>query len=140
MSSNGNSDMNKILVTKDKDEDDGKYLILLVYLLEENGCCGGGYHEKSLSIHGGVSGQSFNEMLEQAYESLEVAMKEEDRIPFDINDIKKSVNLIHYDRAEYEIALDCVQEDLNIQLVILPCYHSELALSRQLLRRLQQHQ
>ncbi|CAF3856583.1 unnamed protein product [Rotaria sp. Silwood1] len=91
MSSNGNSDMNKILVTKDKDEDDGKYLILLVYLLEENGCCGGGYHEKSLSIHGGVSGQSFNEMLEQAYESLEVAMKEEDRIPFDINDIKKSV-------------------------------------------------
>ncbi|CAF5047178.1 unnamed protein product, partial [Rotaria sp. Silwood1] len=91
MSSNGNSDINKILVTKDKDEDAGKYHILLVYLLEEDGCCGGRYHEKSLSIHGGVSGQSFNEMLEQAYESLEVAMKDEDRVPFNINNIKKSV-------------------------------------------------
>ncbi|CAF1414193.1 unnamed protein product [Rotaria sp. Silwood1] len=50
------------------------------------------------------------------------------------------LSLIHNTRAEYEIALDYVQKSLNIQLIKLPHTHSELKLSRELLRRLQQHQ
>ncbi|CAF1318473.1 unnamed protein product [Rotaria sordida] len=50
------------------------------------------------------------------------------------------LSLMHNDRAEYEIALDYVQKSLNIQLIRLPHSHSELKLSRELLRRLQQHQ
>ncbi|CAF1238134.1 unnamed protein product [Rotaria sp. Silwood1] len=50
------------------------------------------------------------------------------------------LSLIHSDRAEYEFALDYVQKSLNIQLIKLPHSHSELKLSRELLRRLQQRQ
>ncbi|CAF4799667.1 unnamed protein product [Rotaria sp. Silwood1] len=50
------------------------------------------------------------------------------------------LSLIHNNRAEYEIALDYVQKSLNIQLIKLPHSHSELKLSKELLRHLQQHQ
>ncbi|CAF1134619.1 unnamed protein product [Rotaria sp. Silwood1] len=50
------------------------------------------------------------------------------------------LSLIHNDRVEYEIALDYVQKSLNIQLIKLPHSHSQLKLSKELLRRLQQHQ
>ncbi|CAF1207135.1 unnamed protein product [Rotaria sp. Silwood1] len=50
------------------------------------------------------------------------------------------LSLIHKDRADYEIALDYVKKSLNIQLIKLPQFHSELKQSQELLRCLQQHQ
>jgi hypothetical protein len=78
-----------ILITQEKDK--GKYHIPLIYLREDDGGCGGAYHETSLSMTGGTGGNTFNEMLEQAYESLKEAMEGEKRIPFDVNNIKESV-------------------------------------------------
>ncbi|CAF3257394.1 unnamed protein product [Rotaria sp. Silwood2] len=49
------------------------------------------------------------------------------------------LSLIYKDRTEYEIALDYVKKSLNIQLIKLPQSHSELKLSKELLRLLQQH-
>jgi predicted RNase H-like HicB family nuclease len=98
MSSNTHSDIDKTLLTKDKD----KYHILLIYLLDDHGNYGGAYHEMSLSMTGGVGGKSFNETLEQAYESLEEVMEGENQIPFDINNIKESVvfdcGMLHHRR------------------------------------------
>ncbi|CAF3305515.1 unnamed protein product [Rotaria sp. Silwood2] len=50
------------------------------------------------------------------------------------------LSLIYKDHAEYEIAFDYVKKSLNIQLIKLPQSHSELKLSKELLRRLQQYQ
>ncbi|CAF4894884.1 unnamed protein product, partial [Rotaria sp. Silwood1] len=80
-----NLDINNTSLTKDK------YHILLIYVLQEDGSCEGGYYEDVLNIMGGVSGNSFQEMCDEAYESLEEAMEGENNIPFNINNIKESV-------------------------------------------------
>ncbi|CAF0905405.1 unnamed protein product [Rotaria sordida] len=50
------------------------------------------------------------------------------------------LSLIHNDRGESETALDYIQKALSIQLMKLPHHHSELKLSRELFRRLEQSQ
>ncbi|CAM4820701.1 unnamed protein product [Rotaria magnacalcarata] len=50
------------------------------------------------------------------------------------------LSLIYNDRGKYELALDYVQKCLNIQLIKLQHNHSEIKLSRELLRRIQQQQ
>jgi hypothetical protein len=73
------------LSTKDK------YHLFLIYVRDKDGHCGGGYHDISLKFGGGVGGNSFEEMCDEAYESLEDAMLGEINIPFDMNNIKGSV-------------------------------------------------
>ena len=71
---------------------DGKYHLLLVYLVHDGGhYYGGGFYEPSLKMTGAFGGDSIKEMVDDAYELLEDGMKDEKNIPFDIKNIKDSV-------------------------------------------------
>jgi hypothetical protein len=85
MSSIIDSDINTALLT------DGKYHIILIYLVHDDGYYGGGYYEPSSNSMGAIGGESRDKMVEDAYESLEESMEDEDYIPFDIKNIKESV-------------------------------------------------
>ncbi|UJR24106.1 hypothetical protein I4U23_027073 [Adineta vaga] len=56
-----------------------------------DGSCAGGYHDLLLKIGGDAEGSSFEEMCDEAYESLQEAVDGEQNIPFDVNNIKDSV-------------------------------------------------
>lgn len=98
MSSMVDSNMNEIWPT------DGKHRITLIYLVEDDGFYGGGYYEPSVDLMGGVGGDSIAEMVNEAYASLERATKAVGTVPFDINDIKKSVKFDLVEcRDEYQM-------------------------------------
>ncbi|CAF1349956.1 unnamed protein product [Rotaria sp. Silwood1] len=81
MSSIIDSNMN---TTSSTDGKYHKYHIVLIYLVHENGYCGGDYHEPSSALMGTIGGELRENMLDEAYESLEECMEDKDYIPFDI--------------------------------------------------------
>jgi hypothetical protein len=78
MSSIFDFNINKISST------DGKWHFVLIYLVQEDGLYQGSYYEPSSHSLGGVSGKSCDEMVDDAYESLEECIEDEINIPFDI--------------------------------------------------------
>jgi hypothetical protein len=95
---------------------ENKYRILLIYLIEGNGLYGGGYTDKALKITGGSTGESVDEMVEKAYESLKDGLTGENNIPFDINNIKESVvfDLIEcHTEDEMEKAFDLERKGMD---------------------------
>ncbi len=68
-----------------------KHHVFLIYAGDKDGSCAGGYHDLLLKIGGGCEGNSFEEMCDEAYESLQEAVDGEKNIPFDIEHIKESV-------------------------------------------------
>ena len=68
-----------------------KYHMLLIYIIYEDGYYEGAYKDRSFKIIGGVGGQSFQEMYDEAYESLQECAVSEDYLPFDTNNVKESV-------------------------------------------------
>ncbi len=70
---------------------DDKWHLVLIYLVHEDGLYQGSYYEPSSHSLGGVSGKSCDEMVDDAYESLEEFIEDEINIPFDIKTIKESV-------------------------------------------------
>ena len=70
---------------------DGKRHIIMIYLIDEEGWYGGGYYEPFWSLMGGVKGRSRETIIDNAYESLEEFIEDEDYVPFDRTNIKESV-------------------------------------------------
>lgn len=70
---------------------DGKYHIVLIYRVHDDGSYGGGYYEPSVDLMGGIGGDSINKMVNEAYESLEQATEVVGDVPFDIYHIKDSI-------------------------------------------------
>ena len=70
---------------------DDKYHILLIYLLHEDGYYDGGYDAKLLNLRGADGGESYEEMVDQVYESLKDCIEGESDIPFDIENTKESI-------------------------------------------------
>ncbi len=70
---------------------DGKYHIMLIYLVKDDGYYGGGYYADYFKLMGAVGGESFDKMIDEAYESLEMSIEDEDYLPFDIKKIKEFV-------------------------------------------------
>jgi len=70
---------------------DDKWHLVLIYLVHEGDLYQGTYYEPSSYSLGGVSGKSLDEMVDDAYESLEECIEDKINIPFDIKKIKESV-------------------------------------------------
>jgi hypothetical protein len=107
MSSIIHSDVDKNLLTKDK------YHILFICHIDEDGYCESIYRDKSLEMYGGVGGDSFQKMYDEAYESLKAVANCKDNVPFDINNIKESVvfDLVKcYTTDEFDMALSLKDE------------------------------
>ncbi len=86
MASITNPDINKISSINNK------YHILLIYIIDEElGYYSGNYYDKSLKLTGFVEGKTLEEMYNDCYESLTMCMKDEDNVPFNVNDMKNSV-------------------------------------------------
>ena len=92
---------------------DDKYHILLIYLIEDNGRYGGAYYELFSHLTGGVIGESRETIVDNAYESLEECMADQDPIPFSIKNIKESVvfDIVEcLNDEEFDRALDLQSE------------------------------
>ncbi|CAF3607008.1 unnamed protein product [Rotaria sp. Silwood1] len=113
--STGNFGINKTLST------DGKYHLILVYRADDYGegiYYGGGYYEPSMEMTGAVGGKSIKEIIDEAYESLEEAMKSEKNIPYDINNIRNLIkfDLVEcYNEKEMEKALECQEQQMSCE-------------------------
>jgi hypothetical protein len=70
---------------------DGKYHLTLVYLVHDDGSCGGGYVAKYFKWRAAVGGESIDKMIDEAYDIFEGYMEDEDQVPFRIKNIKESV-------------------------------------------------
>jgi hypothetical protein len=70
---------------------DGKYHLTLVYLVHDDGSCGGGYVAEYFKWGAGVGGESIDKMIDEAYDIFEGYMEDEDQVPFRIKNIKESV-------------------------------------------------
>jgi predicted RNase H-like HicB family nuclease len=116
MSSIVNLDNNNTLPQNDK------YRLWLIYMREEDGSYGGAFRDFSLVYTGGVSGKTFQEMYDQAYEVLEEAMVGETYIPFDVNNMKESVIFDCVECKsldEMDLVFDLASSGNNINEVLL---------------------
>lgn len=103
-----------MLPTKDK------YHILFIYTKYEDDYCEGCYYIDIDTLRGcgGVSEETFDKMYEKAYESLQHAVEGEDDVPFDINNIKKSVAFDFvecHNMDEAEAALEFKEKGKNFE-------------------------
>ncbi|CAF1095318.1 unnamed protein product [Adineta ricciae] len=103
---------------------DKKYHIILIYLVheEDNNYCGGGYRDVPTKLVGAVGGDTINDMVDEAYESLEENVRTEINVPFNTENIKESVafDLVEcYNEEEMNVAFEYRRqgrscEDINM--------------------------
>jgi hypothetical protein len=74
-----------------KDMAPSPYHVLVVYLVEDDGAAGGGFHIKPMAFAGTVAGGSVSEFQAECYESLASAIDVLGNAPFDTTDLRKSV-------------------------------------------------
>jgi hypothetical protein len=100
MSSTADRNIEKILSA------DGKYHIILIYLVHDDGYCGGAYFTEYFKFVAGVGGESVDKMIDQAYKMLKGHMKDEDFNPLDIKNIKEWVqfDLVECHNDEEQVA------------------------------------
>jgi hypothetical protein len=91
MSSTADRNIEKILSA------DGKYHLILIYIVEDNGSYGGGYNAVYFHLSAFVVGESVDKMIDQAYEMLEERMEDED---FNLLDIKNIKEWVQFDLVE----------------------------------------
>ncbi|CAF1344559.1 unnamed protein product [Rotaria sordida] len=86
-----------------------KYHVLLVYMIEVNGIYYGAYYEPTLNVIGTVQNQTFESMVDEAYESLACIVEEElDEQPFDVDIIEDVVvfDLLSVNTEEFDIFME----------------------------------
>ncbi|UJR30090.1 hypothetical protein I4U23_017631 [Adineta vaga] len=72
---------------------DNRYRIIFVFLVhnDEDNYCGGMFYDPSSKLMGAAGGDTLDDMINEAYESLEENVKTETFVPFDTENIKNSV-------------------------------------------------
>jgi hypothetical protein len=67
------------------------YHIPLIYIIDEGGYYIGSYYDKFFQITGCFQAKTHEEMYNQCYESLRMCMEDENKVPFNVDDMKNSV-------------------------------------------------
>ena len=70
---------------------DGKYHLVFIYLVHDDGYCGGGYDAEHFKLFAAVGGETIEKMIDEAYDHLEEHLEDEKDLPFDIKNLKESV-------------------------------------------------